>query len=205
MTDLILASGSQTRRRMLEAAGVAFRVVPAEVDEDAIRANLAESDPNGGPVRVAEVLARVKAEEVSRRFPQALVIGGDQVLALGPEVFTKPIDRAAARVSLERLAGRTHQLHSAVVLARGGTAVWRHVDTASLTMRELSRAFVEDYLACAGEQVCAAVGAYEIEGLGIQLFERVDGDYFTILGLPLLPLLAQLRRQGVLPAWNRRE
>ena len=199
MTDLILASGSQTRRKLLEAAGVGFRVVPADVDEDAIRASLADGQQgNSGisPIGMAERLASAKAEEVSRRFPHALVVGGDQILALGEEIFTKPADLAAAATALRRLAGRTHALHSAIALATGGATVWRHVDTARLTMRQLSEAAIDGYLRRAGEQVCASVGAYEIEGLGIQLFDAIDGDYFTILGLPLLPLLHELRRQA---------
>jgi septum formation protein len=198
MTDLILASGSATRRKMLEDAGLAFRVVPADVDEDDIRDTLVTHDPNSGPVRMAQVLARAKAEEVSRRHPEALVIGGDQILALGREVFTKPADLSAARAALQRLSGRTHALHSAVTLACGGSMAWQHVETARLTMRALSDGFIDDYLARAGERVCASVGAYELEGLGIQLFERIEGDYFTILGLPLLPLLAELRHQAVM-------
>ena len=198
MHDLNLASSSHTRRHMLEAAGVAFRVVPATVDEDAIRQSLADHDHHGSAIRMAEVLARAKAEEVSRRFPGALVIGADQILALDRQVFTKPADLAAARDSLQRLSGHTHQLHSAVAIAVDGNQTWHHVDTASLTMRTLSDAFLDDYLARAGERVCASVGAYELEGRGIQLFERIEGDYFTILGLPLLPLLGELRRRGVL-------
>ena len=194
--ELILASGSRARREMLESAGLTFRVVPADVDEEAHRQSMSEHVVNGGPRRVAQVLARVKAEEVSRRFPHALVIGADQVLALGAEVFTKPADLAAARVALERLAGRVHHLHSAVALARGGTQVWAHMDSAALTMRTMSSAFLDGYIERAGERICASVGAYELEGLGVQLFERIEGDYFTILGLPLLPLLGELRRLG---------
>lgn len=197
-TELILASGSRARRQMLEAAGLAFRVVPADVDEEAHRRAMVEHDVNGGPPRVAQVLARVKAEEVSRRFPHALVIGADQVLALRREIFTKPADLGAARAALEQLAGHTHHLHSAVTLARGGAQIWSHIDSAALTMRALSAAFLDDYVRRAGERICASVGAYELEGLGVQLFERIEGDYFTVLGLPLLPLLAELRRVGQL-------
>ena len=200
MSDLVLASASHTRRQMLAAAGLAFRVVPADVDEDALRRVLADHDHHGTPSRMAEELARAKAEEVSRRCPDALVIGADQILALGREVFTKPSDLAAAGDALRRLSGQTHKLHSAVALARGGARIWRHVGTAGLTMRRLSDDFIADYLARAGERVCASVGAYELEGLGIQLFDHIDGDYFTILGLPLPPLLAELRRQGELRA-----
>lgn len=194
--DLVLASGSAARRQMLEAAGLTFRVVPADVDEDAIRAVLTDIDLDGGPERVAGVLARAKAEEVSRRMPAALVIGADQVLALGREIFTKATDLAAARRALRALSGHTHRLLSAASLAIGGVQVWSHLDTASLGMREISDAFLDDYLARAGDRVCASVGAYELEGLGVQLFDRIVGDYFTILGLPLLPLLAELRARG---------
>ena len=196
---LILASGSATRRKMLEAAGIVFDVVPADVDEDAHKLAL-ESDVNGSPQRTAAVLARLKAEEVSRRHLDALVIGADQVLALGREIFSKPADLEGARASLARLSGRQHQLHSVVSLARGGTQIWSHTDTATLTMRNLSAAFLDEYLRRAGEGICHSVGAYEIEGLGIQLFERIEGDYFTILGLPLLALLAELRNRGAVAA-----
>ena len=198
--NIILASGSAARRRLLEAAGLAFRVVPTEVDEDAIRDTMAGHDVNSAPARIASVLARAKAEEVSRRNPAAVVIGADQVLALGREVFTKPPNLAAARRQLLQLAGRTHQLHSAVSIAVGGAEQWSDLATASLTVRALGEAFLDDYLARAGERVCASVGAYELEGLGVQLFERIEGDYFTILGLPLLPVLGELRRLEVIAA-----
>lgn len=200
MPELILASGSSARRTMLQAAGVTFRVVPADVDEDAIRAGLADSEPDAGPERVAAVLARAKSEEVSRREPSALVIGADQVLALGQEIFTKPADIAAARRALRTLAGKPHRLLSAVSIAQGGREAWQHLDVATLAMRDFSDQFLDAYLARAGERVCASVGAYELEGLGIQLFERIEGDYFTILGMPLLPLLNELRVRGMLQA-----
>ncbi len=193
--ELILASGSSARRKLLAAAGVAFRVAPADVDEPALRN---EIGPQAAPQRVALTLARAKAEEASRRVPAALVIGADQVLALDGAIYTKPADIAAARAQLQSLAGRTHELSSAVSLARNGHEVWSHIETAMLTMRDVSDAFLDDYLAAAGDRVCACVGAYELEGLGIQLFERIDGDYFTILGLPLLPVLAELRRRDQL-------
>jgi septum formation protein len=195
--ELLLASASPFRRRMLEAAGVAFRVVPAEVDESALKRSLAGKV---APEGLAETLAAAKAEAVSGKFPADLVIGADQVLALGDETFGKPHDLTAARAQLERLRGRTHRLLSAVALARGGRVVWSKVDTASLTVRDLSAAFLDEYLARCGERLLSIAGAYEIEGLGIQLFDRVEGDYFTIVGLPLLPLLAQLRARGMVPA-----
>lgn len=195
-TEIILASGSSARRKMLEAAGVAFRVVPAEVDEAAKRAGLGRVRPK----EVAFQLARAKAEEVSRRAPEAFVIGADQVLALGPVIYTKAPDVTAARATLRSLAGKTHRLISAVSLARGGQELWHHADTASLKMRNFSDAFLDNYVARAGPSLCASVGAYELEGLGIQLFDRIEGDYFTILGMPLMPLLAELRRRAVIAA-----
>ncbi|HXE87743.1 MAG TPA: Maf family nucleotide pyrophosphatase [Hyphomicrobiaceae bacterium] len=195
--ELLLASASPFRRRMLEAAGVPFRVVPAEVDESALKRSLAGKV---APEGLAEALAAAKAEAVSGKFPADLVIGADQVLALGDETFGKPHDLIAARAQLERLRGRTHRLLSAVALARGGRVVWSKVDTASLTVRELSAAFLDEYLARCGERLLGIAGAYEIEGLGIQLFDRVEGDYFTIVGLPLLPLLAELRARAMVQA-----
>jgi septum formation protein len=192
--QLVLASASPSRRRMLEAAGVAFEVVPADVDEEALRRRLA-----GVPVaRIAETLARAKAEAVSARLPEALVIGADQVLALGDRVLGKPHGTAEAREQLKLLRGTAHSLHTAVGLALAGATVWSHADTASLVMRPFSDTFLEGYLAEMGERVCQTVGAYEIEGRGVQLFERVAGDQFTIIGLPLLPLLAELRARGAI-------
>lgn len=184
---------------MLEAAGLAFAVVPADLDERAIRETLAAGDSSVEPADVAEVLARAKAETVSRARP-GVVIGADQVLALGDEVFEKPAGIEEARAHLLKLRGQTHQLHSAVVLAEAGEVAWAHVDTASLTMRTFSLTFLDDYLSRVGTAVCQSVGAYQLEGVGVQLFERIDGDYFTILGLPLLPLLAELRLREVIPS-----
>ncbi len=194
MPNLILASGSSARRSMLVAAGIAFEVLPADVDEEVIRTDLGAAEP----AEVARVLARAKAEAVSRRRPEALVIGADQVLALGTTIYAKAPDVAAARVALRSLAGRTHRLLSAVAIAQAGVCAWQHLDAAELAMRDFSDAFLDDYVARAGERICASVGAYELEGLGIQLFERISGDYFTILGMPLLPLLAELRRRGLI-------
>lgn len=197
---LVLASGSRSRRQMLDAAGLTFDVAPADVDERTIRETLQSDDSGIEPADVAEVLARAKAEAISRQRPDALVIGADQVLALDNEIFEKPGDLAGARSHLQKLRGRTHQLHSAVVLAQNGEVVWAHVDTASLTMHAFSAHFLENYLALAGTVICDSVGAYQLEGLGAQLFERIEGDYFTILGLPLLPLLAELRAHKVIPS-----
>ncbi len=198
-SEVILASGSAARRSMLEAAGVAFRVVPAEVDEDEIRRAYTANDPDGTPTGVSRVLARAKAEEVSRRFPAALVIGADQVLELGREIYNKPADMTAARRHLRALSGRTHRLLSTVSLAETGHETWSYLDAASLSMRDFSDDFLDGYLARTGDRICACVGAYELEGLGVQLFESIEGDYFTILGMPLLKLLAELRQRGAMP------
>jgi septum formation protein len=197
---LVLASGSRSRRQMLDAAGLTFDVSPADVDERAIRETLQADNSGIEPADVAEVLARAKAETISRQRPDALVIGADQVLALDDEIFEKPADLAGARRHLQKLRGRTHQLHSAVVLAGRGEVAWAHVDTASLTMHAFSVDFLENYLTLAGTVICDSVGAYQLEGLGVQLFERIEGDYFTILGLPLLPLLGELRARKVIPS-----
>jgi nucleoside triphosphate pyrophosphatase len=197
---LILASGSPYRRKMLEAAGLSFRIVPADVDEAALKRGLAAQTPKPIPATIADALARAKAESVSVRHPDATVIGADQILALGDELLDKPGDLAAARVQLERLRGKTHRLISAVVVAEAGKVLWTHVDEAVLTMRPFSREFLDRYVAQAGPGLCQIVGAYEIEGPGIQLFEHVEGDHFTIIGLPLVPLLAELRSRGVIDA-----
>ncbi len=191
---LLLASASPFRRKMLEAAGVPFRVVPADVDESALKRRLAGKVAAEG---LAEALAAAKAVAVSARFPTDLVIGADQVLALGDEMVGKPRDKDAARAQLQRLRGRMHRLLTAVALAQGGRVVWSTIDAATLTMRDFSGAFLNEYLARCGVRLQGTAGAYEIEGLGIQLFDRVEGDYFTIIGLPLIPLLAELRVRGV--------
>ncbi len=195
---LVLASASPFRRRMLEAAGLSFRAVAADIDEGALKRRLVSDGL--APPAVAEVLARAKAEAVGAHLRDSLVIGCDQVLALGSELFSKPADRAQAHAQLVRLRGQSHRLHSAVVLATGGNIVWSHVETATLAMRAFSDAFLARYLDGAGDRVCHTVGAYEIEGPGVQLFERIDGDYFGIIGLPLLALLAELRTRGAVLA-----
>lgn len=199
---LILASGSRARREMLKSSGVSFTVEAANVDEDAVRAALAGADRSNelDPADVAEVLARSKAEAVSQSRPNACVIGGDQVLALDDEILTKPADETAARRQLQKLKGRVHALHSAVALAIDGEVVWSHVETAQMHVRDFSDAFLDDYMRRAGRLVLGSVGAYHMEGLGIQLFDRIDGDYFTVLGMPLMPLLAELRARHVIMA-----
>ena len=193
---LLLASKSAARRALLEAARLPFAVVSAEVDERAIEARAVE----GGavPPAVARELARAKALAGSAAQPGRLVIGADQTLALGTEAFHKPADRAAAKAQIARLAGRTHALHSAVAVARDGEVLWATVESAHLTMRPLDDAALEAYLNAAGEAVLSSVGGYQLEGLGIHLFARVEGDHSVILGLPLLPLLGFLRSEGLL-------
>lgn len=194
--ELVLASSSPFRRRLLEAAGVSLTVRPADVDEPAIRSRLG----GASPANIATALAGAKAEAVSALLPQTLVIGADQVLALGKMVLSKPRDGAEARRQLKELRGKPHDLPTAVVLALAGKTVWRHIEMPSLVMRTFSDEFLERYLAEGGEEVCQMVGAYAIEGRGIQLFERIQGDIFTIIGLPLLPLLMELRARGALDA-----
>jgi len=193
---LVLASASPARRRLLEAAGLAFEVLPADVDEAGIKRRA--SADHLAPQAVAEILAKAKAEAVGARRPDCVVIGADQVLALEGEIFDKPQDLAAAREHLARLRGGVHVLHTAAALAVAGKSVWSSIAQARLAMRPFTDAFLARYLASAGPAICRSVGAYEIEGRGIQLFEHVDGDHFSIIGLPLLPLLGELRRRGVL-------
>lgn len=195
---LILASASRTRHRILQAAGLQFAVMPAGVDEPAMRKAMDAEQVRVKPPGVAERLARAKAEFVSRQHPEAIVIGSDQVLAFEDAIVTKPRDEERARETLMRLRGHVHHLHSAVALAEGGQVLWSMTDTAALAMRDFSEAFLDDYLVRGGAEICHAVGAYQIEGPGIQLFESIEGDYFTILGLPLLPLLSELRRRKVI-------
>ncbi len=183
---------------MLAAAGLTFDTIASAVDEPALRNRLEAGDPTITPAAVAGALAAAKAEEVSRTHPDTLVIGADQVLALDRRIFEKPGDIDAARHQLMTLRGRSHVLVSAVVLAEGGTVVWRHHATATLAVRPFSEAFLDRYLQVVGREVCQSVGAYQLEGHGAQLFEHIDGDYFTILGLPLIALLGALRARGAI-------
>ena len=191
---LVLASGSVVRRQLLEAAGIPVEVRPASLDEREVEASAPRDDPSA----VATLLARAKALRIAAEFPWRLVVGADQTLALGNRRFDKPADGAAARAQLQALAGRTHELHAAIAVARDDKVLFEHVAVARLSMRSLSDGFLDRYLAAAGANVTASVGAYQLEALGVPLFERIDGDHFTILGLPLLPLLAYLRAEGSL-------
>jgi septum formation protein len=193
---LILASTSSTRIALLENAGLAFEARSPGVDERALEAPLLAAGAT--PSEIALALARAKA--LALAAPGQLVLGADQVLDLDGERFVKPADRAAAAAQIAALAGQTHHLRTAIVLASEGTVVFEHVSTASLTMRSLSAEAIDDYLDAAGESALWSVGAYLLEGVGIQLFSAIEGDYFSILGLPLLPLLAELRRRGHLPS-----
>lgn len=195
---LVLASASSSRRMLMENAGLTFQAVAAQIDERAVEREIEHRAL--GPDELALELACSKALEVSSRFPQALVIGCDQTMSLGQQVFHKPADRDEARANLLSLRGRTHRLNSGIVLVREGREIWRHLSTADLSMRDFSDGFLEDYLVRCGDDVMKSVGCYQLEGIGIQLFNSISGDYFTILGLPLLPLLEQLRTLGELDA-----
>ena len=192
---LVLASGSQIRQLLLRNAGLAFDVDPAGIDERAAEAPLLQS--GAGPDDVALALAMAKALHVSERRGGDLVIGADQVLDLNGERLTKPEDMEAARRQLLRLSGRSHQLHSALACARGGEVVWSHLASPVLTMRHLDPGKIGRYLAEVGKDALSSVGAYQLEGPGIRLFEAIEGDYFAILGLPMLPLLEFLRSEGL--------
>jgi septum formation protein len=189
---LILASKSAARRAVLTEAGVPFTVHVADVDEDALKT------PGVDPVELAAELARAKALAVSRHDAEAWVLGADQTLAFDGGLVSKAPTLAAARERLVAMRGRSHQLHSGAALARNGQVVWSGVDTVEMRMRDFSDAFLDAYLAAEGEALLTCVGSYRLEGLGSQLFEAVEGDYFTVLGLPLWPVLAELRRAGVI-------
>lgn len=194
---VILASASSSRRAILENAGIAFSAQPASIDEEEVK--LALKAEGASAIEAAESLAELKAQRLSQQHPEALVIGADQILLCGAVWFDKPADLSHAAAHLKALGGKTHSLETAVCLVRGGRRIWHHQAVPQLTMRMLSDDFIAGYLAAAGEAVLSSVGAYQLEGRGAQLFSRIDGDFFAILGLPLLPLLDILREQGVLP------
>jgi septum formation protein len=191
---LILASQSRARQALLTNAGIDFEAVPADIDERAVQ----QASRLTAPSDVAALLAREKSLFVSARRPDRFVVGADQTLALGSRLFSKPAGRSQAAEQLRALAGHPHELHSAVAVARDGEILFTDVSSARMTMRKLSEAEIDIYLDQAGEAVTSSVGAYQLEGLGVHLFERIEGDHFTILGLPLLPLLAFLRSERLL-------
>jgi septum formation protein len=193
-SSLILASQSRTRKMLLENAGLTFEAVPADIDERGLQ----QASKFSSPGKIAQLLAREKAAWVSARNAGHYVIGADQTLALGERLFNKPNGRAAAAEQLRALSGQTHELHSAIAVALDGKIAFDTVEVARMSMRPLSGEDIRLYLDEAGEGVISSVGAYQLEGLGVHLFERIDGDHFTILGLPLLPLLAFLRSQSLL-------
>jgi len=192
---VVLASASAVRARLLVAAGIVFTQQPASVDEGEIKDALKSEGARAN--EAADTLAELKAQHVSRKHPDALVIGADQILECDGVWFDKPHDRADAAMSLKTLAGRAHDLVASVCVVRGGAVLWHHSDRATLRVRALDDGFIERYLDAAGQTALDSVGAYQLEGLGANLFTRIDGDYFTILGLPLLPLLDFLRGHRV--------
>lgn len=192
---LILASASPARLALLRGAGLVLEAIPAPIDEEAAKESLRAEGAD--PETLAAALAGLKAAAVSTRHPGALVIGGDQVLDLEGRMFDKPANPEVARDQLLALRGRSHRLISAAVLMREGARIWHAARSVRMTVRDFSDDFLDAYLAAAGESVCGSVGAYRLEETGAQLFERIEGDYFTVLGLPLLPLLDALRAQGV--------
>jgi septum formation protein len=193
---LVLASKSAVRHAVLRDAGLAVEVVPADIDERGIERRAATQDASA----IAALLAREKAQAIAGRLSGRLVLGADQTLALGERRFSKPVDGAAAREQLKAMRGKTHALHSAIALVRDGTVLFEHCEIARLTMRQFSDDFLEAYLVAAGAAVTASIGAYQLERVGIQLFERIEGDHFVILGLPLFALLRYLRQSRYLAA-----
>jgi septum formation protein len=194
MNTLVLASGSSIRAQILRNAGVPLSVYPANIDEESVKHEMRGKDGRA----IAEKLAELKTLTISTQHPQELVLGADQVLEMDGELFSKADTLDAAAVQLRRLRGKRHQLIGALVLAKNGSPLWRHTEISTLWVRDFSDGFLEYYLKAEGDAVLGSVGCYRYEGVGSQLFERVEGDYFSILGLPLAPLLAALRDQGVI-------
>ncbi|TKT71267.1 septum formation inhibitor Maf [Afipia massiliensis] len=192
--SLILASQSAVRKSLLANAGIAVETIPADIDERAIQQNSGLKDPG----EIAALLACEKATFISAKYPDRYVVGADQTLALGDQLFSKPADRAAAAAQITTLSGQTHALHSAVSVVKDGVTLFSHVSVARMTMRALTGSEIAAYVDEAGDAVTASVGAYQLERTGVHLFDRIEGDHFTILGLPLLPLLAFLRSRNLL-------
>lgn len=197
-TPFLLASTSAIRLALLENAGLSVTALPARIDETALRQSL-EGD-NASARDIADTLAELKARKIADRYPTALVLGCDQVLAHHGQIFAKPTSCDDARSQLQRLRNSQHQLHSAIVLYHQSQPIWRHIDTATLTMHNFSDSFLEAYLSRNWPAVSYSVGAYQLEHEGVRLFSSVQGDYFTILGLPLLPLLSYLSQRGFIPS-----
>lgn len=195
-SELILASASASRQMLMRNAGLTFSSIPAQIDERAIDTKLEQEGV--APEVIALELAKAKAIAVSLLHPEAFVIGSDQTMSLGDRIYHKAKDMAQAHANVLSLSGKTHRLNCGVALAKNGTVIWDTVSIAKMTVRELSADYVSRYLERSGSQVLSSVGAYQLEGEGIQLFSSIEGDYFTILGLPLLPLLAQLRELRVI-------
>jgi septum formation protein len=193
---LILASASVARKMMLENAGVPVRCVPAQIDEQALKQSLITD--GASPRDIADCLAEAKARNVAFQYPDNLVLGGDQILVQDGDIFSKAKTRAEAKMVLKRLSAKSHQLISAAVISHQGQPVWRTTASATLKVRSLSDDYIDEYLDILGEAAFSSVGCYQLEGLGAQLFEKIDGDFFTILGLPLLPVLDFLRARGMI-------
>lgn len=197
MTKLILASGSASRAALLTGAGIAFDKIPADLDEDAIKDDCLARGMS--PKAVALKLAEAKAAHVAASH-SGLVLGGDQVLQLDKDLISKSNNLAEARDLLRRMSGKTHYLHGGLALAENGHIIWSHVETAEMHARKLSDAWIDDYLARNGDKILSSVGCYQLEGEGVHLFEAIRGDYFTVLGLSLFQLLAQLRQMRFIPS-----
>lgn len=196
MSRIILASASAARRALLAQAGIIAETNPTQLDEEALKTAFLQDDPSITPAGMATKLAAAKAVSVSNQRPDCFVIGGDQILALGLKRYDKPKSIDEARIHLRELRGKTHHLETAIACARNGEVIWATLTRPALQMRDMSDAFIEDYLARQGNNVMQTVGGYKLEGEGIQLFSAIEGDYFSILGLPLLPLLEFLRSQN---------
>lgn len=196
--SLVLASASPFRRMLLENAGISFQARAADIDERAIEGEVERQ--GSSPEEVALILAEAKARNVGEDFPDDIIIGSDQTMSLGARVYHKPRDMDEARGHLLSLSGQVHQLNSGIVLMRGDDILWKHVASARMSVRVLHPEFIDAHLARVGKKALSSVGAYQLEGEGIQLFDKIDGDYFTILGLPMLPLLAKLRELRVIDA-----